>query len=155
MNMMQVIAHLFDGSRFHEFKKMYGPTLKCGYARLYGHLVGVLGNEGVFYPESAMKGAHFVEMCSQRGIPLIFLHNITGFMIGSRVEVDGINKHGSKLIGAIANCRSPKLSLVMGASFGAGNYGMCGRAFMPRFMWQLPNSVLGVMGGDQAASIFT
>lgn len=149
----EVIARIFDGSRFTEFKKLYGETLVCGYARLYGKLVGVVGNNGVLFSESALKGAHFVQLCSQRGIPLVFLQNITGFMVGRDAEANGIAKNGAKMVTAVACANVPKLTLVIGGSYGAGNYGMCGRAYSPRFMYMWPNSKISVMGGSQAAGV--
>lgn len=149
----EVIARIFDGSRFTEFKKMYGETLVCGYARLYGKLVGIVGNNGVLFSESALKGAHFVQLCSQRGIPLVFLQNITGFMVGRDAEANGIAKNGAKMVTAVACANVPKLTLVIGGSYGAGNYGMCGRAYSPRFMYMWPNSKISVMGGSQAAGV--
>lgn len=149
----EVIARVFDGSRFDEFKKLYGETLVCGYARLYGQLVGVIGNNGVLFSESAMKGAHFIELCAQRKIPLIFLQNITGFMVGREAESQGIAKNGAKMVTAVSTANVPKLTLIIGGSYGAGNYGMCGRAYSPRFLYMWPNSRISVMGGAQAANV--
>jgi 3-methylcrotonyl-CoA carboxylase beta subunit len=149
----EVIARLVDGSRFSEFKANYGSTLVCGFARIWGHTVGVIANNGVLFSESAMKGAHFIELCDQRAIPLLFLQNITGFMVGRDYEAGGIAKHGAKMVTAVATCRVPKLTVVIGGSFGAGNYSMCGRAYSPRFLWMWPNARISVMGGEQAASV--
>ncbi|XP_055688956.1 probable methylcrotonoyl-CoA carboxylase beta chain, mitochondrial [Lutzomyia longipalpis] len=149
----EVIARIFDGSRFTEFKKMYGDTLVCGYARLYGNLVGVIGNNGVLFSESALKGAHFIQLCAQRRIPLIFLQNITGFMVGRDAEAHGIAKNGAKMVTAVACANVPKLTVLIGGSYGAGNYGMCGRAYSPRFLYMWPNSRISVMGGSQAAGV--
>ena len=151
----QVIARIVDGSRFDEFKAMYGTTLVTGFARLHGMPVGIVANNGILFSESAKKGAHFVELCSQRGIPLIFLQNITGFMVGKTYEHGGIAKDGAKLVMAVACAKVPKLTCVIGGSFGAGNYGMCGRAYSPRFMYMWPNSRISVMGGEQAASVLS
>eukprot|EP00045_Choanoeca_perplexa_P007292 m.64883 g.64883 ORF g.64883 m.64883 type:complete len:632 (-) comp14012_c0_seq1:117-2012(-) len=150
-----VIACLVDGSRFQEFKARYGTTLVCGFAHLHGYPVGIVANNGVLFSESALKGAHFIELCNQRGIPLIFLQNITGFMVGSKYESEGIAKNGAKLVNAVACSKVPKLTVVIGGSFGAGNYGMCGRAYSPRFMWMWPNARISVMGGEQAAGVLT
>ncbi len=149
----EVIARIVDGSAFDEFKQLYGATLVCGFARLYGHGVGILANNGILFSESALKGAHFIELCAQRKIPLIFLQNITGFMVGRKYEAGGIAKDGAKMVTAVACARVPKLTLVIGGSFGAGNYGMCGRAFGPRFLWMWPNARISVMGGEQAAAV--
>ncbi len=149
----EVIARIVDGSEFNEFKKLYGETLVCGFAHLYGYPVGIVANNGILFSESAQKGAHFIELCSQRGIPLIFLQNITGFMVGSKYETGGIAKDGAKMVTAVACAKVPKLTLVIGGSFGAGNYGMCGRAYSPNFLWMWPNSRISVMGGEQAASV--
>eukprot|EP00891_Asterochloris_glomerata_P005888 jgi/Astpho2/5888/e_gw1.00080.36.1_t len=148
-----VLARLLDGSRFDEFKALYGPTLVTGFGRLYGSPVGVVANNGILFSESALKGAHFVQLCSQRGVPLIFLQNITGFMVGRKYEAGGIAKDGAKMVQAVANARVPKLTVVIGGSYGAGNYGMCGRAFSPNFMYMWPNTRISVMGGDQAAGV--
>ncbi|WP_185984978.1 carboxyl transferase domain-containing protein [Aureimonas mangrovi] len=149
----EVIARLVDGSRFDEFKALFGPTLVCGFAHLHGLPVGILANNGVLFSESAMKGAHFVELCSQRKVPLLFLQNITGFMVGRAYEAGGIAKHGAKLVTAVATTSVPKLTMIVGGSYGAGNYGMCGRAYSPRFLWTWPNSRIAVMGGEQAAGV--
>jgi 3-methylcrotonyl-CoA carboxylase beta subunit len=149
----EVIARVFDGSRLEEFKPRYGATLVTGFARLFGYPVGIVANNGILFSESALKGAHFVELCCQRRIPLIFLQNITGFMVGKKYEHGGIAKDGAKLVHAVSNAAVPKLTLVVGGSFGAGNYGMCGRAFEPRFLWMWPNARISVMGGEQAASV--
>ncbi|KAI6178011.1 3-methylcrotonyl-CoA carboxylase 2 [Aphelenchoides besseyi] len=149
----EVIARLVDGSRFDEFKQRYGETLVTGFARLYGEQVGIIGNNGVLFSESAMKGAHFIQLCCQRHIPLIFLQNITGFMVGREAEAGGIAKHGAKLVTAVACAQVPKLTLVIGGSYGAGNYGMCGRAYSPRFLFMWPNARISVMGGEQAANV--
>lgn len=149
----EIIARIVDNSEFDEFKKLYGDTLVCGFAHLFGYPVGIIANNGILFSESALKGAHFVELCSQRGIPLIFLQNITGFMVGRKYEAGGIAKDGAKLVHAVSNAQVPKLTVLIGGSFGAGNYGMCGRAFNPRFLWTWPNSRISVMGGEQAASV--
>jgi 3-methylcrotonyl-CoA carboxylase beta subunit len=149
----EVIARLVDGSRFREFKARYGTTLVCGFARLHGYPVGILGNNGVLFSESALKGAHFIELCCQRGIPLLFLQNITGFMVGKAYEAGGIAKDGAKLVHAVANAPVPKLTVIIGGSFGAGNYGMAGRGYAPRFLWMWPNARISVMGGEQAANV--
>ncbi len=148
-----IIARIVDGSEFDEFKKFYGNTLVTGFAHLYGYPIGIVANNGILFGESAQKGAHFVELCTQRGIPIIFLQNITGFMVGSKAEHSGIAKHGAKLVTAVACARVPKLTIIIGGSFGAGNYGMCGRAYGPRFLWMWPNARISVMGGEQAASV--
>jgi 3-methylcrotonyl-CoA carboxylase beta subunit len=149
----EVIGRLVDGSRFLEFKKEYGATLVTGTARIHGHPVGIIANNGVLFGESAQKGAHFIELCDQRQIPLLFLQNITGFMVGREYEAGGIAKHGAKMVTAVACARVPKLTVVIGGSFGAGNYSMCGRAYSPRFLWMWPNARISVMGGEQAASV--
>lgn len=149
----EVIARIVDNSDFDEFKKLYGETLVCGFAHLFGYPVGIIANNGILFSESAVKGAHFVELCCQRKIPLIFLQNITGFMVGKKYESGGIAKDGAKLVHAVSCAQVPKLTVLIGGSFGAGNYGMCGRAFNPRFMWSWPNSRISVMGGEQAASV--
>ncbi|MGE6786087.1 carboxyl transferase domain-containing protein [Ensifer adhaerens] len=151
----EVIARTVDGSRFDEFKARYGTTLVCGFAHVHGIPVGIIANNGVLFSESALKGAHFVELCAQRKIPLVFLQNITGFMVGRKYETEGIAKHGAKLVTAVATARVPKVTMLVGGSFGAGNYGMCGRAFSPRFLWTWPNSRISVMGGEQAAGVLT
>ncbi len=149
----EVIARIVDGSRFREFKAEYGSTLVTGFAHVHGHPVGIVANNGVLFAESAMKGAHFIELCDQRSIPLVFLQNITGFMVGRQYEAGGIAKHGAKMVTAVACARVPKLTVVIGGSFGAGNYSMCGRAYSPRFLFMWPGSRISVMGGDQAASV--
>src|SRR6202167_3373536 len=149
----EVIARIVDGSRFAEFKAEYGPTLVTGFARIYGHPVGIVANNGILFSESAMKGAHFIELCDQRRVPLVFLQNITGFMVGRQYEAGGIAKHGAKMVTAVSCARVPKLTVIIGGSFGAGNYAMCGRAYSPRFLWMWPNARISVMGGDQAASV--
>ena len=149
----EVIARVVDGSRFHEFKATYGETLVCGFARIWGYTVGVVANNGVLFSESALKGTHFIELCSQRAIPLVFLQNITGFMVGSQYEAGGIAKDGAKMVMAVTNAAVPKFTVLIGSSFGAGNYGMCGRAYQPRFLWTWPNSRTSVMGGQQAAQV--
>jgi 3-methylcrotonyl-CoA carboxylase beta subunit len=149
----EVIARLVDGSEFDEFKKLYGPTLVTGFAHLYGYPVGIVANNGVLFSESAQKGAHFVELCCQRGIPLIFLQNVTGFMVGRKYEAGGIAKDGAKMVTAVACARVPKFTVIIGGSHGAGNYGMCGRAYGPRLLWMWPNARISVMGGEQAASV--
>ena len=149
----EVIARLVDASEFDEFKALYGPTLVTGFAHLYGYPVGIVASNGVLFSEAALKGAHFVELCCQRGIPLVFLQNITGFMVGRKYEAGGIAKDGAKLVTAVACARVPKFTVLIGGSFGAGNYGMCGRAYSPRFLWMWPNARIGVMGGEQAASV--
>ncbi len=149
----EVIARLVDGSRFREFKARYGVTLVTGFGRIHGYPVGIVANNGILFSESALKGAHFVELCTSRGIPLLFLQNITGFMVGKAYEVGGIAKDGAKMVHAVANAAVPKLTVIIGGSFGAGNYGMCGRAYGPRFLWMWPNARISVMGGEQAASV--
>jgi 3-methylcrotonyl-CoA carboxylase beta subunit len=149
----EIIARVFDGSAFDEFKALYGQTLVCGFARLYGIPVGIVANNGVLFAESAQKGAHFIELCAQRKIPLIFLQNITGFMVGKQYETGGIAKHGAKMVTAVACAKVPKLTLILGNSYGAGNYGMCGRAYDPNFLFMWPNARISVMGGEQAAGV--
>ena len=149
----EVIARLVDASEFHEFKREYGTTLVTGFGHLHGHPVGIIANNGVLFSESAQKGAHFIELCDQRGIPLVFLQNISGFMVGTDAEAGGIAKHGAKMVTAVATARVPKLTVVIGGSFGAGNYSMCGRAYLPRFLWMWPASRISVMGGPQASSV--
>jgi 3-methylcrotonyl-CoA carboxylase beta subunit len=149
----EVIRRIVDGSRFHEFKKLYAETLVCGFARIWGMPVGIVANNGILFGESALKGAHFIELCNQRGIPLVFLQNITGFMVGREYENKGIARDGAKLVTAVACSVVPKFTVVIGGSFGAGNYGMCGRAYDPRFLWMWPNARISVMGGEQAASV--
>ncbi|HEX8005007.1 MAG TPA: carboxyl transferase domain-containing protein, partial [Trebonia sp.] len=151
----EVIARIVDGSEFDEFKARYGSTLVCGFAHVEGMPVGIIANNGVLFSESALKGAHFIELCCQRRIPLVFLQNITGFMVGRKYEAGGIAKDGAKLVMAVATAKVPKLTVIIGGSFGAGNYGMCGRAYSPRFLWMWPNARISVMGGDQAASVLT
>ncbi len=149
----EVIRRVVDGSRFHEFKQLYGDTLVCGFAKVWGHEVGIVANNGILFSESALKGAHFIQLCNQRGIPLVFLQNITGFMVGKEYENRGIARDGAKLVTAVACSVVPKFTVVIGGSFGAGNYGMCGRAYDPRFLWMWPNARISVMGGEQAASV--
>ncbi len=149
----EVIARLVDGSEFHEFKAHYGSTLVCGFAHIWGMPVAILANNGVLFSESAVKGAHFIELACQRKIPLLFLQNISGFMVGGKYEAEGIAKHGAKLVTAVATATVPKLTVLIGGSFGAGNYGMCGRAYSPRFLFTWPNARISVMGGEQAASV--
>ena len=149
----EVIARIVDGSRFHEFKSAYGATLVCGFARLLGYPVGIVANNGILFSESALKGAHFIQLCAQRKIPLVFLQNITGFMVGKRYEHEGIAKHGAKMVTAVATAQVPKFTVIIGGSFGAGNYAMCGRAYAPRMLWMWPNARISVMGGEQAAQV--
>jgi len=149
----EIIARLVDGSEFDEFKQLYGTTLVCGFAHLYGYPVGIVANNGILFSESALKAAHFIELCCQRGIPLIFLQNIAGFMVGEKYEAGGIAKDGAKMVTAVACANVPKFTVILGGSFGAGNYGMCGRAYSPRFLWMWPNARISVMGGEQAASV--
>lgn len=149
----EIIARLVDGSRFHEFKALYGTTIVCGFAHIDGYPVGILANNGVLFSESALKAAHFIELCNQRGTPLLFLQNITGFMVGKSAEERGIAKDGAKMVTAVSNARVPKFTVVIGGSFGAGNYGMCGRAYSPRLLWMWPNARISVMGGEQAADV--
>ncbi|WP_405440464.1 methylcrotonoyl-CoA carboxylase [Streptomyces avidinii] len=149
----EIIARIVDGSRFQEFKSEFGQTLVTGFARIHGHPVGIIANNGILFAESAQKGAHFIELCDQRGIPLLFLQNISGFMVGKDYEAGGIAKHGAKMVTAVACTRVPKLTVVVGGSYGAGNYSMCGRAYSPRFLWMWPNAKISVMGGEQAASV--
>ncbi|MEV0963501.1 carboxyl transferase domain-containing protein [Streptomyces sp. NPDC049910] len=149
----EIIARVTDGSRFAEFKAEFGTTLVTGFARIHGHPVGIVANNGILFAESAQKGAHFIELCDQRGIPLLFLQNISGFMVGRDYEAGGIAKHGAKMVTAVACTRVPKLTVVVGGSYGAGNYSMCGRAYSPRFLWMWPNAKISVMGGEQAASV--
>ena len=151
----EIIARLVDGSEFHEFKSRFGTTLACGFARIHGHNVGIVANNGILFSESAQKGAHFIELCGQRKIPLIFLQNITGFMVGRKYESEGIAKHGAKMVTAVSTVQVPKFTVIIGGSFGAGNYGMCGRAYQPRFLWMWPNARISVMGGEQAAGVLT
>jgi 3-methylcrotonyl-CoA carboxylase beta subunit len=149
----EVIRRIVDGSRMHEFKRLYGETLVCGFARIHGYPVGIVANNGILFSESALKGAHFIELCNQRGVPLVFLQNITGFMVGREYENRGIARDGAKLVTAVACSVVPKFTVVIGGSFGAGNYGMAGRAYDPRFLWMWPNARISVMGGEQAASV--
>jgi 3-methylcrotonyl-CoA carboxylase beta subunit len=149
----EVIARIVDGSEFDEFKKLYGQTLVCGTARIWGYPVGILANNGILFSESALKAAHFIELMCQRGIPLVFLQNITGFMVGKKYEAGGIAKDGAKLVTAVATANVPKYTIVIGGSYGAGNYGMCGRSYSPRFLWMWPNAKISVMGGEQAATV--
>jgi len=149
----EVIARLVDGSEFDEFKARYGTTLVCGFARIWGYPVGIVANNGILFSESALKGAHFIELCCQRKIPLVFLQNITGFMVGRKYENEGIARNGAKMVTAVATAQVPKFTVIIGGSFGAGNYGMCGRAYSPRFLWMWPNARISVMGGEQAASV--
>jgi 3-methylcrotonyl-CoA carboxylase beta subunit len=151
----EVIARLADGSRFDEFKSRYGTTLVTGFARLHGYPLGIVANNGILFGESAQKGAHFIELCAQRGIPLLFLQNITGFMVGRKYENSGIAKDGAKMVTAVATAQVPKFTMIIGGSFGAGNYGMCGRAYSPRMLWMWPNARISVMGGEQAASVLS
>jgi len=151
----EIIARLVDGSEFQEFKENFGTTLVCCFAKLYGQTVGIVANNGILFSESAQKGAHFIELCGQRNIPLIFLQNITGFMVGKKYESEGIAKHGAKMVTAVSTVNVPKFTVVIGGSFGAGNYGMCGRAYSPRFMWMWPNARISVMGGEQAAGVLS
>jgi 3-methylcrotonyl-CoA carboxylase beta subunit len=149
----EIIARIVDGSELDEFKQLYAQTLVCGFARIWGYPVGILANNGILFSESALKGAHFIELCTQRGIPLVFLQNITGFMVGRKYENAGIAKDGAKMVTAVATATVPKFTVIIGGSFGAGNYGMCGRAYGPRFLWMWPNARISVMGGEQAASV--
>jgi 3-methylcrotonyl-CoA carboxylase beta subunit len=149
----EVIARIADNSELDEFKRLYGTTLVCGFAHVYGYPVGFIGNNGILFSESALKAAHFIELCSQRGIPLVFLQNITGFMVGRKYEAGGIAKDGAKMVTAVASTSVPKFTFIIGGSYGAGNYGMCGRAYDPRFLWMWPNARISVMGGEQAASV--
>jgi 3-methylcrotonyl-CoA carboxylase beta subunit len=149
----EVIARVVDGSEFDEFKALYGETLVCGFARIHGYPVGIVANNGILFGESAVKGAHFVELCAQRKIPLVFLQNITGFMVGKQYEAGGIARHGAKMVHAVACANVPKFTVIIGGSFGAGNYAMCGRAYEPRFMFMWPNARISVMGGEQAAGV--
>jgi len=149
----EVISRIVDASWFHEFKALYGPTVVCGFARIWGYSVGIIGNNGVLFSESALKATHFIELCSQRNIPLIFLQNITGFMVGRKFEQGGIAKDGAKMVNAVANAAVPKFTVIIGGSYGAGNYGMCGRAYGPRQLWMWPNARISVMGGEQAANV--
>lgn len=154
-DMKEVIARIVDGSEFDEFKQYYGTTLICGFARIHGYPVGILANNGILFSESAQKGAHFIELCCKRKIPLVFLQNITGFMVGQKYEAEGIAKHGAKMVTAVSCAKVPKFTVLIGGSYGAGNYGMCGRAFNPTMMWIWPNARISVMGGEQAASVLS
>jgi 3-methylcrotonyl-CoA carboxylase beta subunit len=149
----EITARIVDGSELHEFKPRYGATLVCGFAHIEGMPVGIIANNGILFSESALKGAHFIELCCQRKIPLVFLQNITGFMVGRKYENEGIARNGAKMVTAVATAAVPKFTVIIGGSFGAGNYGMCGRAFGPRFLWMWPNARISVMGGEQAASV--
>ena len=151
----EVIARIVDGSRFHEFKERYATTIVTGFARIFGYKVGILASNGVLFSESALKATHFIELCNQRRIPLVFLQNITGFMVGRDYERGGIAKDGAKMVHAVASSVVPKFTVIIGGSFGAGNYGMCGRAYAPRFLWMWPNARISVMGGEQAAGVLT
>jgi 3-methylcrotonyl-CoA carboxylase beta subunit len=155
LSVKEVIARLVDGSDFDEFKALYGSTLVAGFARIWGHRIGIVANNGLLFPESALKAAHFIELCAQRETPLVFLQNTTGFMVGSKVEREGVAKEGAKMVTAVSTAAVPKFTVVIGASFGAGNYAMCGRAFSPNFLWMWPNARIGVMGGAQAASVLS
>lgn len=154
-DMKEVIARLVDGSEFDEFKKFYGTTLVCGFAKIHGYPVGILGNNGVLFSEAALKGTHFIELCCKRGIPLLFLQNITGFMVGKEAEAGGIAKNGAKMVTAVACANVPKITVLVGGSYGAGNYGMCGRSYQPRFLYMWPNSRISVMGGEQAGIVLS
>jgi 3-methylcrotonyl-CoA carboxylase beta subunit len=149
----ELVARIVDASELDEFKARYGTTLVTGFAHIHGYPVGVIANNGVLYSESAQKGAHFIELCAQRGTPLVFLQNITGFMVGQKYEAGGIAKDGAKMVTAVSCANVPKLTVIVGGSYGAGNYGMCGRAFNPRFLWMWPNARISVMGGEQAATV--
>ncbi|MDB5037156.1 MAG: carboxyl transferase, partial [Bacteriovoracaceae bacterium] len=149
----EILMRILDGSELDEFKPLYGTTLVCGFARLHGYPVGIVANNGILFSESALKGTHFIELCCQRKIPILFFQNITGFMVGSQYEAGGIAKDGAKLVNAVSNARVPKITTIIGGSFGAGNYGMCGRAFQPRFLFMWPNAKISVMGGEQAAQV--
>ena len=151
----EVIVRIVDGSELDEFKPHYGSTLVCGFARLYGHPIGIVANNGILFSESALKGAHFIQLCNRRGIPLVFLQNTMGFMVGSQVERGGIAKDGAKLVTAVSCASVPKFTVIIGGSFGAGNYGMCGRAYEPRMLWMWPNARISVMGGEQAAMVLS
>ena len=151
----EIIARVVDGSEFEEFKKLYGTTLICGFAHIWGYPVGIIANNGILFSESSLKGAHFIELCCQRNIPLLFLQNITGFMVGKKYEAGGIARDGAKLVTAVATASVPKFTVVIGGSYGAGNYGMCGRAYSPRFLWMWPNARISVMGGEQAAMVLS
>ncbi len=152
-DVLEVIARLVDGSEFREFKALYGTTLVCGFARIMGYPVGILANNGILFSETALKGTHFIQLCSQRRIPLVFLQNIVGFMVGKNYESGGIAKNGAKMVMAVANADVPKFTVIIASSFGAGNYGMCGRAYNPNLLWIWPNARTSVMGGEQAANV--
>jgi 3-methylcrotonyl-CoA carboxylase beta subunit len=154
-NPREIISRLVDGSRWHEFKALFAKTIVCGFAHVHGHPVGILANQGVLFAESARKAAHFVQLCDQRGVPLLFLQNVMGFMVGREAEAGGIARDGAKMVAAVSCARVPKLTVVVGGSYGAGNYGMCGRAYDPRFLWMWPNARISVMGGEQAATVLT
>ena len=154
-DMYAVLSRVLDGSRFHEFKEHYGNTLITGFGHLYGMPVGIVANNGVLFSESALKGSHFVQLCCKRKVPILFLQNITGFMVGKKFEQEGIAKNGAKLVSAVSNANVPKITAILGASYGAGNYGMCGRAFNPRFLYMLPSSKISVMGGTQASEVLS
>lgn len=149
----EIIARIVDGSEFQEFKKLYGTTIVCGFAYIFGFPVGIIGNNGILFSESALKATHFIQLCEKRRIPLLFLQNITGFMVGKKYENEGIAKDGAKMVTAVSTCSVPKITIIVGGSYGAGNYGMCGRAFQPNFLWMWPNSRISVMGGEQAANV--
>ena len=151
----EIIARLVDGSKFHEFKEHYGETIICGFSKIYGNNIGIIANNGILFSESALKSSHFIQLCGQRKIPLVFLQNITGFMVGKKYESEGIAKHGAKMVTAVATVNVPKFTVIIGGSFGAGNYGMCGRAYSPRFLWMWPNARISVMGGEQAAGVLS
>lgn len=153
LDIKEIIARLVDASEFDEFKALFGTTLVCGFAHLYGYPIGIVANNGILFGDSALKGTHFIELCAKRNIPLVFLQNITGFMVGSKYEAAGIAKHGAKMVMAVSNAQVPKFTVIVGGSFGAGNYAMCGRAFNPRFLWAWPNARISVMGGEQAANV--
>jgi 3-methylcrotonyl-CoA carboxylase beta subunit len=149
----EIIARIVDGSEFHEFKARYGTTLVCGFAHVEGMPIGIIANNGILFSESAQKGAHFIELCCQRKVPLVFLQNITGFMVGRKYEAGGIARDGAKMVTAVSTVAVPKFTVIVGGSYGAGNYGMCGRAYGPRFLWMWPSARISVMGGEQAASV--
>src|SRR6202012_3609708 len=151
--MRELIPRLVDGSELDEFKHLYGTTIVTGFARIWGHPIGIVANNGILFNESALKASHFIELCGQRGIPLLFLQNITGFMVGRKYEAGGIARDGAKMVTAVSTVGVPKFTVIVGGSYGAGNYGMCGRAYGPRFLWMWPNARISVMGGEQAASV--
>lgn len=155
MDVRMVLARILDASAFHEFKESYGTTLVCGFGKIMGQQVGIVANNGILFSESALKGAHFIQLCCQRGIPIVFLQNITGFIVGKKYEHEGIAKNGAKLVTAVATAKVPKITVILGGSYGAGNYGMCGRAYSPRFLYMWPGAKIGVMGGEQAASVLS